>query len=595
MFKTAQIVKLAFINVFALMMFWAVPSYAEFPSTPASLEYCDADRSPCTTNKNSGCSQLGTISWASSNTTRNNLCTSNGGTLSGCGSSYDYRNVCYVAPASSVSSCPANATKSLTNTCTCNSGYSEFDDKTGSLKCTKNDGSETCNYYDISNNPASCPQRCTENYPLSTQQFSHTGDFKCTNSPAANDCPFGYDEDYDVGLSNSTKRYKCNPPPISACSILKAVLGINCTEPPTDSCGDSNWGIQFDNDVQCGNGGKESADDFCANPKNKCIKANLDPANTNSNTNPNGTPKQNSSNPAPLNADTDNDPEITCGATDCFADDDWDFTPDDPWVTSNDGDAESNDEVECNFQLNQCRPSSGLPDAEPIYIRPQDGGNAQTNNTPANTNGQSSSTATSNGSAMPSNNDGTPHTAGQGYASGSGDNGSGNAGNAGGDNGGGDNGGGDNGGGDNGGGDTTNNSGDCDKEPQKCAILTNILETLSGDGVDGDTLIAQLGTHGDEVLSDFQADANELVQDFLNSDLMANDFISAFTDSPNPFTPLQEIADTGACALPLNIMGNTYSLDMCPYMQHIHPAIAFGTFILLLFGIREIFLEKETN
>lgn len=141
--------------------------------------------------------------------------------------------------------------------------------------------------------------------------------------------------------------------------------------------------------------------------------------------------------------------------------------------------------------------------------------------------------------------------------------------------------------------DPTSSGGDCDKEPQKCAILTNINGTLNGQGTNGQVVLTQVSTQMDATLNQYRDQATELINDFYNTDLWANQFLSKISDAPNPFTPLQQMQ--GDCQIDLNLPGGVQNLSVCAHMPHIHGAIAFGTFILLLFGIRDLILEKETN
>jgi hypothetical protein len=135
--------------------------------------------------------------------------------------------------------------------------------------------------------------------------------------------------------------------------------------------------------------------------------------------------------------------------------------------------------------------------------------------------------------------------------------------------------------------------GDCSLEPQKCLLLTNIQNALKGTGTNGELVLTGLDVKQDQVLSDFQAQAQSLVQSFYNSDLWANQFLSSMTDTPNPFSYLGN--KSGSCAYSFNAPGGQQTLDMCPHLDVIHPAMAFGFFILLMFGIRDLILEKETT
>lgn len=140
---------------------------------------------------------------------------------------------------------------------------------------------------------------------------------------------------------------------------------------------------------------------------------------------------------------------------------------------------------------------------------------------------------------------------------------------------------------------TGTGGGDCSLEPQKCLLLTNIQNALKGTGTNGEVVLTGLDAKQDQVLSDFQAQAQSLVQSFYNSDLWANQFLSSMTDTPNPFSYLGN--KSGSCAYSFNAPGGQQTLDMCPHLDVIHPAMAFGFFILLMFGIRDLILEKETT
>jgi hypothetical protein len=156
------------------------------------------------------------------------------------------------------------------------------------------------------------------------------------------------------------------------------------------------------------------------------------------------------------------------------------------------------------------------------------------------------------------------------------------------------------GGGDTGGGtggtDNTQGGGDCDKEPQKCAILTNISNNLDGVGNNGELVLANIQQYQDDALSDYQTQVQGLADDFLNSELFTSEITDALIDMPSVGKFLQEQSENGqACSISFDTPYGTHTLNLCPYQSQIHAVMAFGIFILLMISLRNMFLDRKSE
>lgn len=149
---------------------------------------------------------------------------------------------------------------------------------------------------------------------------------------------------------------------------------------------------------------------------------------------------------------------------------------------------------------------------------------------------------------------------------------------------GGSSGGGSTGGGDTGGG-STGGSGDC----PECVILTNILNTLKGEGTDGAAALSGIEQSLDSGISAASEAFDQAYQAAIDG-LPIQDALSEV--GLNPFDHMQESA---SCSLDVNIMGFHNVLSYCAYQSQIHGAIAFFFFLFFLIGVRDIVFERPAE
>lgn len=130
-------------------------------------------------------------------------------------------------------------------------------------------------------------------------------------------------------------------------------------------------------------------------------------------------------------------------------------------------------------------------------------------------------------------------------------------------------------------------AGDCDKEPAKCALLTNINNTLRGFGTDGVTVLNGFS-------NTITTSATQFDQYFTDS---FNTFINGIQIpealSPQGFNVLTVMKSAGNnCSMDVNVSGYHALFSYCEYQPTIHTAIAFFGFIFLLSALRNLIYER---
>jgi hypothetical protein len=140
-------------------------------------------------------------------------------------------------------------------------------------------------------------------------------------------------------------------------------------------------------------------------------------------------------------------------------------------------------------------------------------------------------------------------------------------------------------------GDGTGNSngtgdGDGNSECPECEILTNILNTLKGQGTDGAAALqgAQTGLE-----NGLNTAINQLDQGF--NDLLNGLPIQEALDELG-LNPISHFNDNPSCSLPVSILGVNSQISYCEWQEQIHAGVAFFAFIMFLFSVREIVFER---
>lgn len=474
-------------------------------------------------------------------------------------------------PAEMNATCGSNGLYNFTTqSCECQPGYKRFNN--GSTSSCVSESAEMCSY----SPNVSCANECPANRPYMVEQDNGTN--KCTTDPQDNDCEYGNERKINNAAIGDT-RFRCRSP-FNTCVAMSAIFGTKCDQPAEGTCS-GNWGMKTSSGVQCGNGGRGD-ESLCTKPGFTCVTVNLGGDHT-------------TQYPPQANAytDTDNQPEIHCNSTGCVGDDDWKPSGNAGGYTSNDNN------ITCDFAGRNCSggaidltgntlPADSLTTDGTTSYKPNPTEPVFTPNTGQNTidlgGGQSGSGGTG----------GTGGGSTGGGSTGGGDTGGGDTG--GGDTGGGDTGGGSTGGGDGGDGDGGSTggggTGGTDGEQEEgdcpeCDILTNILETLRGEGTDGESLLA-------EFLDDYQQNIDSLTEDFEDSFKQFLDGLPIQEALEQlGLNPVSVIGSGGSdCSMTFDFLGTTQTISYCQWQDQIHSIVAFFSFIMFLFGVREIVFER---
>lgn len=129
--------------------------------------------------------------------------------------------------------------------------------------------------------------------------------------------------------------------------------------------------------------------------------------------------------------------------------------------------------------------------------------------------------------------------------------------------------------------------GDCDKEPAKCALLTNINNTLRGFGTDGVAVLNGFSNSITTSATQFDQVFTDTFNTFINGIQIPESL------SPQGFNVLTIMKQAGNnCTMDVNVLNYHAPFTYCDYQPTIHAAIAFFGFLFLLVALRELIYER---
>ncbi len=134
-------------------------------------------------------------------------------------------------------------------------------------------------------------------------------------------------------------------------------------------------------------------------------------------------------------------------------------------------------------------------------------------------------------------------------------------------------------------------TGDCDGEPEKCELLTNIKDLLNVDDANKD-LGKTLGDELDSLEDESQDTLADTIDDFLENNELLEAYQSILPDSPWTSTNAQLGGD---CILASNLLGHEFNFDFCEAKQITNPLLNYCLFILTFWGIASLIFERQNS